>query len=80
MNLRKFRMALGLKQFELAERLGMSQGVVCSIERGTRFPEPATILRIMRFSVDKKTGRPRVTANDILGAWCENHGEVYPAG
>jgi predicted transcriptional regulator len=80
MNLRKFREALGLKQFELAEQLGMSAGVVCSIEKGTRFPEPATILKIMQFSAKQNNGRPRVTANDILQTWCKNHGEVYPAG
>jgi transcriptional regulator with XRE-family HTH domain len=60
MNLIEWRKSQGLKQFEAAERLGVSPAQLSRIERGAQWPEPATILKI-----ETGTGG-EVTANDIL--------------
>lgn len=36
MNLRSLRMERGLSQIELAEKVGITQAMLCYIERGTR--------------------------------------------
>lgn len=60
MNLMDWRKSQGLKQFEAAERLGVSPAQLSRIERGAQWPEPQTILKI-----EEGTGGD-VTANDIL--------------
>jgi transcriptional regulator with XRE-family HTH domain len=46
-DLRQLRERHGLTAAELGERIGMSTSGVCRVERGGRFPRPATVLRLV---------------------------------
>lgn len=59
-NLAKLRKDAGMSQFELAERLGVSQQTISKYEKGTRQPDNATLLKlseIFNCSVDYLLGR-----------------------
>lgn len=78
MKVREFRESLGLTQAEAAAKIGISAPALCCAERGTRHADPETVVKIMRFSIDRKTKKPRVDANDILQTWCEAQGIAFP--
>jgi len=59
MNIKKFRKAAGLKQTELAKKIGVAQNSVASYETGTRKPEVQNIPKIA-----KALG---ITLNELYG-------------
>lgn len=61
-NLRKYRIQAGLKQEDLAQRLGKSKSVISNWERGENRPDAETIAKICAIL--------NVTPNEILG-WDE---------
>lgn len=48
MNLRKYRILLGLKQVEVARILGISEGAYSRYEHGTRRPRPKLAKKLAR--------------------------------
>ena len=59
-NLVKLRKEAGMSQFELAEKLGVSQQTVSKYEKGTREPDNATLVKlseIFNCSIDYLLGR-----------------------
>lgn len=78
MDLREFRESLELAQDVAAKKAKLSAPAFCSAELGNRWPSPETVLKIMRWSIDPKTGEARVTADDLLRTWCKKNGEKYP--
>lgn len=80
MKLSDFRKTLDLSQEAFGAKIGLPASTICNAERGPRFVQPETILKIMQYSLDPKTGKPRVDANDIFRAWCEANGHQYPGG
>lgn len=76
MDLRKYREKRGLGLNEAAAAAGISPGALCSAELGTRFPTPATILKIKAWATGAG-GRPAVTEVDLLKVWCSRQGEKY---
>lgn len=58
-NLQKIRLAAGLNQLELAEKLGLSQASISQFENGTRQPTPAIVKRlaeILNVALEELTG------------------------
>lgn len=54
-NIRTHREALGLSQGSLADRAGISQAMLCQVERGTKVPSlllSAELARLLQCSVD----------------------------
>lgn len=78
MDLRKYRSERGLEQGEAAKKAKLSPAAFCSAELGTRFPAPATILKIMAFSFDPGTEVVNVTAHDLLVVWARKHKKKVP--
>lgn len=37
-NIKKFRVSAGLTQLQLAKKVGVSEPMICQIERGTKMP------------------------------------------
>jgi len=63
LNLRKLRQAVGIGQVELANRVGVTQGMISQLEVGTRSCRPDTLELIaaeLRCSVEDLTGQPAV--------------------
>jgi transcriptional regulator with XRE-family HTH domain len=63
LNLRKLRQAVGIGQVELAERVGVSQGMISQLELGCRSCRPDTLEIIaaeLKCSVEDLTGQPAV--------------------
>lgn len=48
MNIKKFRKAAGLRQAELAKKIGVAQNSVASYESGTRKPEVQNVPKIAK--------------------------------
>lgn len=78
MDLKKFRESLGLSQGAAAKRAKISPAAFCSAELGTRFPQPATIIKLMVFSFNPNVGTAEVTANDLLVVWAAQHRKKIP--
>lgn len=38
LNIKKFRISAGLTQLQLAKKVGVSEPMICQIERGTKMP------------------------------------------
>lgn len=38
LNIKKFRVSAGLTQLQLAKKVGVSEPMICQIERGTKMP------------------------------------------
>lgn len=55
-NIKRIREENGLKQIELAEKLNISQSMVCQIERGTKVPSLPLgneIAEVLNCSIDE---------------------------
>ena len=39
LNIKKFRVSAGLTQLQLAKKVGVSEPMICQIERGTKMPK-----------------------------------------
>ena len=60
MGIKALREAIGMKQYELAEQMGVKQSSVCAWERGESYPTAQNILRladIFQCSTDEVLGR-----------------------
>ena len=65
MEIKKLREAAGLRQYELAERMGVKQASVSAWESGQAMPSAANLLKladILDCTVDEILGRKRATA------------------
>lgn len=71
--LRKARKEIGLTQYEMADRLGLSQGTVANWENGTRLPNIPKIKDIMAFF--ERMGL-RLDSSEILGEICDRELET----
>jgi transcriptional regulator with XRE-family HTH domain len=66
-NLRKYRKLAGLKQEELAQKLGKTRSVISNWEKGINRPDADTIAKICAIL--------KVTPNELLG-WDEEENEA----
>ncbi len=71
MNLRSYRLKLGISQETAAFQAKISPAAFHTAETGSRYPMPETILKIMAWS------KKRVREADILRGWCAKQGEKY---
>lgn len=65
MEIKKLREAAGLRQYELAERMGVKQASVSAWESGQAMPSAANLLKladILDCTVDELLGRKKATA------------------
>lgn len=65
MEIKRLREAAGLRQCDLAERMGVKQASVSAWESGLAMPSAANLLKladILNCSVDEILGRKRATA------------------
>lgn len=65
MEIKKLREAAGLRQYELAARMGVKQASVSAWEAGTAMPSAANLLKladILQCSVDALLGRDTASA------------------
>lgn len=65
MEIKKLREAAGLRQYELAERMGVKQASVSAWESGQAMPSAANLLKladILDCTVDEILGRKKATA------------------
>jgi transcriptional regulator with XRE-family HTH domain len=64
MTLMEWRKAMGLSQYEVADLLGVKQGVVSRWERGDRAPALDSALKILKVTKGKVTLEALVRASD----------------
>ena len=65
MEIKKIREARGLRQYELADRMGVKQASVSAWESGTAMPSAANLLKladILDCTVDALLGRSETSA------------------
>ena len=65
MEIRKIRESRGLRQYELADRMGVKQASVSAWESGAAMPSAANLIKladILDCTVDEILGRKRATA------------------
>ena len=65
MEIKRLREAAGLRQYELAERMGVKQASVSAWESGLAMPSAANLLKladVLDCTVDEPLGRKRATA------------------
>ena len=65
MEMNRLREAAGLRQYELAERMGVKQASVSAWESGLAMPSAANLLKladILDCTVDELLGRKKATA------------------
>lgn len=65
MEIKRLREAAGLRQYELAERMGVKQASVSAWESGQAMPSAANLLKladVLDCTVDELLGRKRATA------------------
>lgn len=65
MEIKRLREAAGLRQYELAERMGVKQASVSAWESGLAMPSAANLLKladVLDCTVDEILGRKRATA------------------
>lgn len=65
MGIKRLREAAGLRQYELAERMGVKQASVSAWESGQAMPSAANLVKladILDCTVDELLGRKRATA------------------
>ena len=65
MEIKRLREAAGLRQYELAERMGVKQASVSAWESGQAMPSAANLLKladILDCTVDELLGRKKATA------------------
>lgn len=65
MEIKRLREAAGLRQYELAERMGVKQASVSAWESGQAMPSAANLLKladILDCSVDEILGRKKASA------------------
>lgn len=65
MEIKRLREAAGLRQYELAERMGVKQASVSAWESGLAMPSAANLLKladVLDCTVDELLGRKRATA------------------
>lgn len=65
MEIKRLREAAGLRQYELAERMGVKQASVSAWESGLAMPSAANLVKladILDCTVDELLGRKRATA------------------
>ena len=65
MEIKRLREAAGLRQYELAERMGVKQASVSAWESGQAMPSAANLVKladILDCTVDELLGRKRATA------------------
>ena len=65
MEIKRLREAAGLRQYELAERMGIKQASVSAWESGLAMPSAANLVKladILDCTVDELLGRKKATA------------------
>ena len=65
MAIRTLREAAGMKQYELAARMGVKQASVCAWESGETYPSVKNLMKladIFHCSIDELLGRPAAGA------------------
>lgn len=64
--IKKYRLKLGITQKELAEKAGVSQGLIARIERGTVDPRVSTLSRIIKALKNTEIRKRSIKARDIM--------------
>ena len=65
MNIKELRIAAGLRQVDLAEKMGVTQSTVCSWETGAAMPQASLLPKladVLGCTIDALFGRDKSTA------------------
>ena len=65
MNIKELRIAAGLRQVDLAEKMGVTQSTVCSWETGAAMPQASLrpkLADVLGCTIDALFGRDKSTA------------------